>query len=211
MVANITKGMDTQKHYQFFRHHYHQILWLLMGIIVLMIMLLGLVLYQVFHRPLPQFSALDTNGKRMMLTGFDEPNLLADTILRWASKAAITAYTFDFANYKIQLNAARPYFTATGWQAYLNSVNDLITYITANRIFVNSVVSGAPIISNQGNLPDKGYTWRVQIPFLVTYQTSSSVVKRSFIVVVTIVRVPTTINSQGIGIDSFVMYEVGSL
>jgi len=84
-------------------------------------------------------------------------------------------------------------------------VDRLISTIVQNQLFVNGVVSGPPVISNQGPLPGKGYTWRVQIPFLVTYQSANTTTKRSFYVVITIVQVPTNINPQGIGIDQFVM------
>src|SRR5262249_51683417 len=144
-------------------------------------------------------------GKRMTLTYFDEPNLLPDTILAWASKAATVSYTFDFVNASKQVAAARPFYTPDGWQDYLNSVNSVINTIVQNQLFVNGVVSGTPVISNQGPLPGKGYVWRIQIPFLVTYQSANLVTKRDFLVVISVVRVPTNVNPQGIGIDQFVM------
>jgi intracellular multiplication protein IcmL len=125
--------------------------------------------------------------------------------LRWASKAATVAYTFDFVNYNTQTAAARPYFTEDGWQDYLNSVNNLINTIVQNQLFVNGVVSGAPVISNQGNIPGRGYVWRVQIPFLVTYQSANTTSKQNYFVIISIVKVPTYVNKQGIGIDQFVM------
>lgn len=189
----------------FYRNHYHQILLGLIGLIVLTMIALGVLFYQIMHRPLPQFNAVQPDGKRMLLIPYEEPNLLPSTILRWASKAATVAYTFDFVSYNQQTAAARPYFTEDGWNDYLSSVNKLINYIVENKLFVNGVVSGPPVISNQGPLPGKGYVWRVQIPFLVTYQSENTTNKRNFFVVLSIVRVPTNINKQGIGIDQFVM------
>jgi len=189
----------------FYRDHYHHVIIGLMAIIVFMMMLVGVVLYQMFHRPLPVFDAVQTSGARMVLRPYSEPNLLPDTILQWASKAATTAYTFDFVNYNKEISAARPYFTADGWQVYLQSVSKLINSVVANQLFVNGIVAGTPVISNQGPLPGKGYVWRVQIPFLVTYQSANARTNRDFVVVITIVRVPTEVNPQGIGIDQFVM------
>ncbi|MBX3708608.1 MAG: DotI/IcmL/TraM family protein [Gammaproteobacteria bacterium] len=201
---------DIQEQYMprnndFYREHYHHIIIGIMGLIVLMMIVVGIVFYQILNRPLPQFNAAQTDGKRTLLIPYDEPNLLPDTILRWASKAATVAYTFDFVRYNAQIAAARPYFTENGWQDYLRSVNKLITTIVQNQLFINGVVSGVPVISNQGPLPGKGYVWRIQIPFLVTYQSANLTTKRSFFVVLSIVRVPTSVNKQGIGIDQFVM------
>lgn len=189
----------------FYRNHYHQILLGLMGLIVLTIIAMSILFYQIINRPLPQFNAMQPDGKKMLLIPSAEPNLLPSTILRWASKAATVAYTFDFVSFNQQTAAARSYFTEDGWNDYLNSVSTLINTIVENKLFVYGVVSGPPVISNQGQLPGKGYVWRVQIPFLVTYQSENTTSKRSFFVVLSIVRVPTHINKQGIGIDQFVM------
>lgn len=203
-IADV-KERYVPKSSNFYRDHYHHIIIGLMVLIVLMISTVGVILYQMFHRPLPLFYAEQPNKQQMQLTPFEDPNLLPDTILRWASKAATTAYTFDFVNYNKQVALARPYFTDAGWQDYLRSVSGLVDTIVANQLFVNGVVSGTPVIANQGPLPGTTYAWRVQIPFYVTYQSANTVSKRSYYVVLTIVRVPTSVNPQGIGIDQFLM------
>lgn len=193
------------KENSFYRYHYHHVLYGLMVIIALMMVAVGVVLYQIYQRPLPIFNAINPKGQTMLLTPFEEPNLLPDTILRWASKAASVAYTFDFVNYNRQINAARPFFTAAGWNDYGASVTGLVSTVVKNKLFVNGVVAGTPVIANQGPLPGRGYAWRVQIPFLVTYQSSNTLSQRTFYVVLTLIRVSTSVNPQGIGIDQFVM------
>lgn len=180
----------------------------LLGLMVSIFVLVGmvaLVLYQIHHRPLPYFTATAVDGKKMHLTSFDEPNLLPDTLLTWASKAAVAAYTFDFVNYDKQAALARPYFTDAGWVDYKNSIQGLIATIKQNQLFVNGVVAGAPVISNQGEIAGRGHLWRIQMPFLVTYQSSEKTSRQSFTVMITIVKVPTQIDPSGIGIDQFIM------
>jgi intracellular multiplication protein IcmL len=191
----------------FYRNHYHHVLMGMMLSMILLLGIIGFIFYQALNRPVPVFTAEEPDGKTKQLVAADEPNLLPDTILRWASKAAVAAYTFDFVNYNNQINDVRPYFTDAGWKDYLASVRGLIGTIVQNQLFVTGVVSGTPVISNQGQLSATGYTWRVQIPFLVTYQTSEHLTKSSYYVVITIVQVPTSVNPQGIGIDQFVMVE----
>ncbi len=192
---------------EFYRDHYHHVLMSLMVIIALMMIMVGVVVYQMYHRPLPIFTAMQPDKQQMVLHPYDQPNLQPETILRWASKAATAAYTFDFVNYNQQIGTARPYFTADGWQDYLTSVRRVIETILQGKLFVNGVVAGAPVISNQGPLPGKGYVWRVQIPFLVVYQSANSTTTQNYYVVITIVQVPTQVNPQGIGIDQFVMVQ----
>jgi intracellular multiplication protein IcmL len=207
MALDDVQELYEAKDNDFYKYHYHQLIIALMFFMVVMMIALGVVFYQILNRPLPQFNAVQPDGKSMLLIPAEEPNLLPDTIIRWASKAATVAYTFDFVGYNNQLNAARPYFTVDGWQEYLGSVNQLITRVRQNQLFVNGVVSGPPVISNQGELPGKGYVWRVQIPFLVTNQSANIASKQNFLVILSIVRVPTSENKQGIGIDQFVMRE----
>ena len=192
----------------FYQRYYQYVLMSIMVLIVLLVVALGMLFYQLRHRPLPIFYAQTPTGSSMSLTVFNEPNLLPDTILKWASTGATLAYTFDFLNYNKQIAAARPFFTAEGWQEYLASVRSLVSTIVQNQLFVYGVVSGTPVISNQGSMPRQGYVWRAQIPFLVTYESANATTTQNFIVVVTIVRVPTYLNPQGIGIDQFVMVSV---
>jgi intracellular multiplication protein IcmL len=189
----------------FYRNSYNSIIITLIAEIIILLVMVNVVMYQILHRHLPTFSAMAPDGKQLALMASIEPNLLSTTLVTWAEKAAVAAYTFDFVNYNKQIMLARPYFTDAGWNDYQNSIAGLISTITKNQLFVNGVVSGPPVIANQGVLPGRGYTWRIQIPFLVTYQSAEETSRATYTVVVTIVKVPTSINPQGIGIDQFIM------
>lgn len=189
---------------EFYRDHFQKLIIALVVAIFLMLGMLFVVLYQLSHRPLPVFYATNQEG-RIRLVPYFEPNLLPSTLLQWASKATVAAYTFDFVNYNRQIAQARPYFTSAGWDDYQRSISNLISTITKNQLFVNGVVSGPPIIVNQGDLEGRGYLWRLQLPFLVTYQSAETLQKQSFTVILTIKKIPTTENPSALGIDQFVM------
>ncbi len=189
----------------FYRLHYHQIIIGIMVVIIILFAVLSFTVYQMLNRPQPVFNAAQANGEVMQLRPYEEPNLLPSTILRWASKAATVAYTYDYAHYREQIDAARLYFTQDGWNDFGNSLSSLLDRVVQNKLIVTSVVYDTPVISNQGPLPGYDYVWKVQIPFLVTYQSENTQVNQKYYVVLTIVRVPTAVNPQGIGIDRFVM------
>lgn len=189
----------------FYSTYYQTLVYALIIALFLVLIMVFVVLYQVFHRPLPAFEAVNSENQHMPLTAFNEPNYLPSTLLKWASKSAVASYTFDFYNYEKQILAAAPYYTEAGWIEYKASVNRLIADITQKQIFVNSVVSGPPVIALQGNMPGKGYIWKIQMPFLVTYQTAETVSRENYFVVMTVMKVPTTLDPTGIGIDQFVM------
>jgi len=188
----------------FYQAYQPRFIMAFMGASVVAMVWAGIILFQVYHRPLPTFYAIQPNGQRMTLQPQDLPNLSSETILRFASKAAVAAYTFDFVNYKAEINAARPYFTPEGWRNYVSSVGRVVQSITQNKLFVTGVVSGTPVISNQGEISGI-YSWRIQVPFLVTYQSAQSIEKKTYTVLITIIRIPTAIEPLGIGIDQFIM------
>lgn len=185
--------------------HSQKIIFGLIVSMVFVLIVVSVILYQVLHRPLPQFRAVATNKQMMPLTAYDEPNLRPSTILLWASKAAVAAYTFDFVNYDKEIELAHPYFTNDGWAAYQSAIQRVINRVVSSQLFANGVVTGPPVISNQGQLPGHGYTWRVQVPFLVTFQSAEETKTDTYIVIMTIVKVPTSVNPEGIGIDQFQM------
>jgi intracellular multiplication protein IcmL len=189
----------------FYQKYYHYFIIVLMVFLFLLCIVSGVVFYQAQHRPLPVFVAKQPSGQLLTLEPTYEPNLLPETIIRFASKAAVTAYTFDFVNYNKQIALARPYFTEDGWAAYLASVQGLLNSIVSKQLFVYGVVAGTPVIANQGGLPGQSYAWRVQIPFLVTYATSTGSVNTNYFAVLTVVKTSTNMNPQGIGIDQFVV------
>lgn len=195
---------DIDQSFNFYRDYSQGFLLILTIAILLMLLAASFILYQITHRPLPSFIAIAPDGKEMPLVAYDEPNYLPETLTRWAKKAVVAAYTFDFANYNKQLDVARPFFTGPGWENYINSIQGVIQSIVANQLFVNGVVVGAPVISNQGDV-GSGYRWVIQMPFLVTTQSAETTVQKKYTVILTIVKVPTQINPTGIGIDRFVM------
>jgi hypothetical protein len=165
-----------------------------LGVVVLFI-------YLVMHRPLPAFYAVSQTNS-MQLNAYDEPNLLPDTILRWAGKAAVSLLTLDFANYANEIASNRDLFTENGWIAYQAATSQQIKPIVQGQLFKNAVINGQAVIGNEGPLPGYGYTWRVQIPMTLTDQSANSTVSNKKMIVMLIVKVPTTINSYGIGIES---------
>lgn len=189
-------------------HYYHYFLIAIIVLCILCMCVSAVLYYQIWHRPIPLFYAVNPEQKRFELIPYEEPNFLPDTLIRWASKAVVASYTYDIANYKAQMENARQYFTQAGWESYSATAEKLIQDIRRKQISVNGVVSGTPVISNQGPMKDMEYAWVVQLPFLVTYQTSNSIVDRNFIVVLTIVKVPTSVDPRGMGIQEFVMRSV---
>lgn len=207
MVVNkIESQLTLQKDITFYHERFPQLLFGLGVAIVILFFLSLIILYQVLHRPLPVFYAKTPAGEQFELMPHADANLLPLTILHWASKAAVAAYTFSFDPIFAAQQAAltQPYFTRAGWQAYQASTQDLMKDIIQKQLFVNGVVSGTPLIVGQGDVGD-GYTWHLQIPFLVTYQGSEGVQLNYYLILMDVVKIPPNQNPIGIGINRFIM------
>jgi intracellular multiplication protein IcmL len=196
--------VEKDKFYQRFSTH---IITALTASLLISLAMVGLVLYQITHKPMPTFTAVSLSGQTMRLNPYLEPNLQSQTIIAWARKATVAAYSFDFVNYNTQLGGAKPYFTPDGWIAFQSAMYSVIARVTKSQLIVSGVVTGSPVISNEGTLTEEGYSWRLQLPFLVTYQSSEQTKTEEFVVVLLIVKVPTYINPQGIGIEHFQMFK----
>ncbi len=202
----VTEQENIEQASAFYRNYYGAFLVLIGVLTVIVLILTAIVFYQVKTRPLPVFIAVAPNNAQMTLVPLDEPNFLPNTILQWATKAAVLSYTYSFSKiaYESQLAQVRPYYTQDGWDNYYNSIVSVLNTLQQNQVAVNAVVDNTPVIASQGDFGN-GYQWKVQLPFLVTTASSEIAVQKHFTVMLTLVKVPTIINPTGIGIDQFVM------
>lgn len=135
-----------------------------------------------------------------------EPNLSTQPLLQWATEAATSCYNFDFNRMETQIQNLRSYFTAQGYQHYIEALQAENTLVDVKEklLIVSAVPLKAPVILREAvaTSMDK-YAWQVQLPLLVTYQSSSELKKSEITVTMLIVRVDTLESPKGIGIAQF--------
>lgn len=199
-----TNHPPVQHENDYYRIYQPRFLCALIGAVTVAIVWTMILMLQIYTRPLPVFYATQPDGHQIRLQPQNTPSLKAETIIAIATKGAVASYTFDFVNYKQQIGLAQYYFTASCWKNYLASIAEVINTVKSNKLFIYAVVNGAPIIARQGVL-DGVYTWEVQLPFLVTYQSAQTIEKYNFTIIMRIVAVNTNVNPIGIGIDSLNM------
>ncbi len=182
---------------------------LLLAIVIIFLQIAGLI-YVVTHPPEPKYFATSTDGRIMPLVPLSQPNLSKSALLQWASTAAISAYTYDFINYRQALQAASEYFTPEGWNSFMEALdsNNNLKAVIAKKLIVSAVVTGAPVVVQEGLL-DSRYTWKVQMPMLVTYQSASQFSQQTLTVTMLITRISTLSSARGIGIAQFIATSSG--
>ncbi|MGE3919446.1 MAG: type IVB secretion system apparatus protein IcmL/DotI [Gammaproteobacteria bacterium] len=196
----------------FYRDNYRKIVGILLFAIVIVFILAGALVYQISHPPTPKYFATDIQGRMIRLTPLDQPNLSQSALLQWANLAAVAAFTYNFVNYRQELEAASEFFTPDGWQNFiseLQSSNNLKAVID-KKLVVSAVATGAPVILQQGVL-DGRYAWRVQMPILVSYQSASQITQQNLVVTMLIIRISTLNSARGIGIEQFVAAGGGTI
>jgi len=190
----------------FYRDGQRKLMLVLMVSACANIILAAMLIFIIRHPPLPKYFATSINGRITPLFALNEPNQSDSAVLQWANQAAIAAFTYNFVNYRSELQASSGFFTAEGWTQFLNALQDSnnLEAVKAKKLIVSAVATRAPIILQKGMLGGR-YAWRVQMPILVTYQSASEFTQQSSVVTMLITRVSTLNSPRGIGIAQFVV------
>ncbi|MEI8054397.1 MAG: type IVB secretion system apparatus protein IcmL/DotI [bacterium] len=189
----------------FYRDNYRRLVGALMVLLVVIVALVGIVFYQIANRPEPKYFATTADGRIMPLFPLSEAMLSPGELLQWAHRAAISAYTYNFVNYRDAMQQLQNQFTADGWRYYEDALQAARTLemVIAKKLVVSAVATGTPVILDQAVISGR-YSWKVQIPLLVTYQSPNEQTQQAMVVTIIISRVPTVDMPKGIAIVSFV-------
>lgn len=195
----------------FYKDGQRKLVAVLMFSIILNIILGFSFAYIITHPPEPKYFATTINGRITPLFPLSEPNLADSTVLQWANDAAVAAYTYNFVNYRSELQAASVFFTGDGWDQFQNALqgsNNLLA-VKTKKMVVSAIATATPVILKKGLL-NGVYSWRIQMPLLVTYQSASEFSQQTNIVNMLIIRVSTNNSPRGIGIQQFVVSPAGA-
>jgi len=189
----------------FYRDSYRKII---VALLVALIIIVGLTISLIFviaERPVPKYFAATDSGRIIPLVPLDQPNLKNKAVLQWTSEAVVSIYSYNFVNFREVFEENKKYFTTTGWRGFMNAVSSAknLEAVQEKKFVVSAVLTGAPIILNQYVIRGR-YTWRLQMPVLVTYQSASDRVTQNFVVTLEIRRISTLDSVFGIGIANFV-------
>lgn len=194
----------------FYRDSYRKVMLILLISVLLNIGLGAVLYYLISHPPMPKYFATSINGRITPLYPLNEPNQADSSVLQWANEAAIAAYTYNFVSYRKELQAASEFFTADGWQQFMQALaaSNNLEAVKAKKLIVSAVATQAPVILQNGVLNGR-YSWRVQMPLLVTFQSASEFTQASYMVTMLIQRVSTLNNPRGIGISQIIVGPAG--
>ncbi len=185
----------------FYRDSYRKILFILLLSIVINILMTIVALYNILHPAPAQFIVTSADGRLIPVSPLSQPVKSTPQILAWANMAASRINSYDFVNFRSQLQDASSYFTAEGWRSYQRAFADTgnLNYVRTNKLVATAVATGAPVVLQQG-LVSGMYTWKIQLPLLVKYQSATLSKNIPTIVTMLIQRTSIEENPSGIGI-----------
>jgi len=154
----------------FYRRLHHYALGAL-ALAILMIICLTMAFLYLYRNPSgPIYFAADNVSRLINIIPVSSPNMTTQEVMQWSIDAIQSAYSYDYINYREQLQSTQKYFTAYGWQEYMRALtasNNLIAVIQRRQVAVARVV-GTPKIITEGILAG-AYAWKFEMPVLITY------------------------------------------
>lgn len=150
------------------------------------------------------FSGFASANAQAATTALNQSTISSTKLLVWANEAAVSAFSYNFVNYKQALQKTSDYFTPAGWNSFktaLDKSKNLDT-VVQKKLVVSAVADGSPMIVHEG-VVNNTYSWKVQMPLLVTYQSAYENSKQHLLTTMVITRVPTSVRPKGIAIEQF--------
>lgn len=153
---------------------YKRLHYLAIGVFVWCLLVISVLLWGViyiinnpFH---PLYFATDNVGRLIRIISVEAPNMTADDVVKWSIDAVEASYSYDYINYRAQIQDAQKYFTNYGWTNYVGALrasNNLLA-LTQRKMVAMAQVVGKPKLLVEGLLSG-AYAWKYQMPVLVTY------------------------------------------
>lgn len=137
---------------------------------IIIITLAWMIFYLVQNPPHPLYFATDEIGRLIHIIPVNTPNMSPEETKKWAIEAVEKSLSYDYINYRGQLQNAEKYFTSYGWTKYMSalSLSGNLRALTARKQIVIARVIGQPKVIADGLL--KGaHAWKYTMPVLITY------------------------------------------
>ena len=126
-------------------------------------------------------------------------------LLMWVQEVVGNIYTFNAITYKQKFDYLLANdFTSDGANSFRQTLADsqLVNQVITQQVNLTGLVSGQPVILQEGSLMGQ-YTWKVQMPVLLTFENANQVSTKRILVTVLIVNVPTQQSPQAVAIKEF--------
>lgn len=179
-----------------------------LNILLSLILLLSLTAngLLLFFRPAPVYFGMTADLRLLPMPPLSSP-IMSDAALKsWVAEAITTSFNLTYVDWRKQLSACRGFFSEQHFAQFAQTLVDEghIPLLEQKKAIMHAIPTGTPTIVKSGVL--KGIrTWEIEVPLLVTYETSAGrVASNNLVVVVRVQRMPTTDYERGVAITQLV-------
>lgn len=197
---------------QFYRDGQRKLTLIVLMTFASLFFLLALLVYVVKNPPPPRYFQVDNQGRLIPSTPLDQPNIQDNEVLNFAQDVALALYTYNYRDYRQQIQAASSFFTESGFngfQASLSASNNLERVVASKMLVWAKVRDTAavptPQILKQG-VENGVYFWDISFPMQVKYESrvaNQGGADLSLASKIRVVRVSYKSSLRGIAVDSF--------
>ncbi len=157
---------------EFYRKKYHFVLAVFFLSLIVVGVLIGMLMYLIKHPPQPYYFAADKAGRFIQEIPVTQPNMSTQEVAAWAVDAVESTYTYDYVNYRQQLQNAQKYFTEFGWRSYMKGLEDSLNLVALSKrqLMIIAKVVSPPKLIIEGPLGKSAiYAYKFDVQVLVTY------------------------------------------
>lgn len=173
--------------------------------IVVILMLICMLVYLLKNPAKPLYFAADDVGRLIQIVPVSMPNMTNEQVAAWTVNAVQAAYSYDYINYRAQLQSAENYFTRYGWNKYMSalSLSGNMRALTNRKQVVIAQVIAPPKLLGQGMLQG-AVAWKYAMQLLVIYTMppydGTNQFSNALLVEATVQRQPILQGDDGLGI-----------
>ena len=154
----------------FYKRLYFYALTIFSLMLIIMGILIWIITFLLQNPTPPLYFATDSVGRLIQFVPLSQPNMTMDEVIAWTKSAMEEAYSYDYVNYRAQLQSAQKYFTQYGWTRYMDALtaSDNLLAVSQRKMIANATVVEQPQLIKTGIL-DGAYAWQFKMPILITY------------------------------------------
>ncbi|WCB48154.1 DotI/IcmL/TraM family protein (plasmid) [Nitratidesulfovibrio vulgaris] len=157
--------------------------------------------------PAVRYFAVTPDLRLQPLIPLTEPTITDAGIRSWAAEVATATLSLGFVRYRDQLSSVREHYTSESFGQLVQSLESSgnLQFIIDKRLNASAIPLSPPVIVNSGILQGT-YTWQIEIPVRIAYESShGNVSMQNNTVVMRVIRVPSTKHPRGIAITQFIL------
>lgn len=190
----------------FYRDSYRRVAMLLTIIFFINCGLVVAIIYKYLTPPQPQYFAATAAGRIIEIHKLTDPTVSDQDVIQFVTNGVQQAFSLDYIHWRQQLNAVnRNYFSPEGFRDFFkalmdsNNLNTLIKY----KMVSSATLTAAPQITST-MIVGGHYAWKVNMPLLITFDSSATQVPKIIMnVSVIVMRMPVQDFPAQIAITNF--------